>query len=237
MICREADQHGEVCGGVIAIERNGDWLYTECGKCGIVRCRHAQTADPELRQQLRFDQAGLPQRFVDAKFEQTADNQSALFMLKAWVSDVKNGSPLPAPALCGNVGRGKSHLLTMIGVRLIRTCDLRVMFRSARGLLREFQDFENGGQQAWKRATTVDVLILDDLGAERGTEWRQDQLADLVDVRYEAELPIVLATNFPPKAWADVMDARTASRLRGMTFSVELRGPDRRQLAIKEEVS
>ena len=237
MTCREVDQWGEVCGGTVSVERDGDWLFTECDKCGVVRSRHVETADPELKRQLRLEQAGIPKRFIGVKFDQTRDNESALFMARAWIADVKKGDGLPAPALWGPPGRGKSHLLAGIGIRLVKECDKRVLVRSARGLLRELQQFEDGAAQAWKRATTVDVLILDDVGAQQDTDWRQDQLADLVDARYEAELPIVLATNFAPKAWADVLDARTASRLRGMTFSVELRGPDRRQLAIKEEVS
>ena len=110
------------------------------------------------------------------------------------------------------------------------------MFTAVRLLLRDLQRFDNDvvRGQAWERAVTVPVLALDDLGAERVTDWRLDQIADLVDERWQAERPIVVASNFPPKLWRDAVEERTASRLAGMTFPVELCGRDRRQLTTSE---
>lgn len=225
MICAEQDTQGVVCGGSIAAERDGDWLVFHCAICGTERARHVKTADPAQKRQ----QANLPQRFLGVKFEEDEQNKSTLFALRSWLADFKEGNGLPSPAVWGNAGRGKTHLLSAVCARLIRECDASVWFRSARSLLRDLQDFDGDADRTWKRATTVAVLALDDLGAQQATDWRQDQIADLIDARYEAELPILVATNFPPKAWPEAMDARTASRLRGMTFALELRGPDRRQ--------
>jgi DNA replication protein DnaC len=81
---------------------------------------------------------------------------------------------------------------------------------------------------AWERAKTAELLVLDDIGAERPTEWAQDQIQGLVDYRYMHELPILMATNIPPRAWDDTFGPRTASRMRGMTLPFELGGKDLR---------
>lgn len=234
-MCPEVDRLENVCGGLIAVEQVDDWLHFRCGACGVERVQHIQTADPAQKRQLRLEQASLPLRFLGLKFEEDETNRSTLSALRSWIADYRKGERLPAPALYGHAGRGKSHLLTAVCTRLVRECDASVWFRPTRSLLRDLQDFDGDAERAWKRAVTVDVLALDDFGAQQVTDWRHDQIADLVDGRYERELPVVLATNFAPKAWRDATDERTASRLRGMTFALELGGPDRRQIQMHQE--
>lgn len=214
-------------GRVVAIEEVGSLIEGRCEECGTPAATPALKANPLVAHQRRIDRADIPRKFFGKQFERTDDNAAALQAARDWV-DGFDASPLPAPALWGRAGRGKSHLLSAVCVKLIRDRHVNVWFRSTRGLLRDLQDFDGNADQTWQRATTVKVLALDDLGAERGTEWRGDQLADLIDARYEAELPIVFATNYPPTAWGEVIDERTASRLRGMSFPIEVSGPDRR---------
>lgn len=229
MICREEDRRGKMCGGSVRSWTSEQWVYYSCDRCKIERVRHVSTADPDARKRVRLEQAGLPDRFVGLKFEQTVENADALEQIRRWVDGYRD-LPLPAPALHGEQGRGKTHLLTAICTRLVREQEAQVMFRSARSLLRELQRFDNEVQvtATWERAKTVDVLALDDLGAQRATDWRHEQLAELIDERYERDLPVLVATNFHPEAWGQMLDERSVSRLRGMTFGVELRGVDRR---------
>lgn len=219
----------DICTGrVIVREQVGDLLHGECNKCGHEAAFPAHKADPQLRRKVRIDKAGIPEKFLGKKFEETPENRPALEAIRSWLACLEDGV-LPAPALWGEVGRGKSHLLAAVCVRLIGY-DKAVMFTSTRALLRDLQQFDDRAVRgdAWKRATSVDVLALDDLGAQQFTDWRHDQIADLIEERYSQELPIIVATNFPPSQWEEMLDVRTASRLRGMTFPVELRGTDRR---------
>lgn len=232
------------CSGTFRVIEEGAVHHVACcDACHAEVTVPAAALDPAVAQRRRLDHAALPGRFAGIKFVEDDDNRSALRALRQWIgsqsSDPKEcvSSLLPAPAVWGDAGRGKSHLLAAISVRLVHECDVTVLYRSTRHLLRELQQFERpkngdpdaGADQAWRRAMSVDVLVLDDLGAQRGTEWRHDQLADLIDERYAREQPIVIATNYPPEAWERVLDARTHSRLRAMTFPIELAGPDRRQ--------
>ena len=59
----------------------------------------------------------------------------------------------------------------------------------------------------------VDLLHIDDLGAEYRTEWVLEQLYSIVNARYEAQRAIVATTNLMPDALAEHLGARTVSRL------------------------
>lgn len=237
------------CGGRLIVDNpDADVWEAECDTCGLTEGVHRSKVDGRSRQRRRLEQAGLPAEFAGRGFDEDEHNTGVAFIAKAWVRDYaawhaarptgggSYPSPPPAPALYGEAGRGKTHLLVAVCRLLIREADVGVLFRSTRHLLRELQDFEHrdAADLAWQRATTVDVLALDDLGAQQVTDWRHDQVADLIDERYQRRLPIVLATNFPPHLWEDALDARSVSRLSAMTAPIELAGPDRRQLAITQ---
>lgn len=71
-------------------------------------------------------------------------------------------------------------------------------------------------------------LLLDDLAAERESEWTAEILYRLLDYRYAWELPTVITSNVPPTEIRAKLGDRIASRLNGMGRRVVLEGPDRR---------
>lgn len=238
------------CAGTLEVIAAGEFVEVECG-CGYSAAAHRSRVDPETRKERRRDAAGFPAEFAGKPFHRDDDNRDAVVAASDWLGryaawraaraeDPDCSVELPlSPALWGRHGRGKTHLLVRVGERLIDEADCTVLFRTARRLLRELQDFDRDGgdrkhkgslaDQAWERALRVDVLLLDDLGAQRATDWRADRLAELIDERHSQQLPIALTINMPPGAWEQPLDMRTASRLRGITFPVELDGDrDRR---------
>ncbi len=80
-------------------------------------------------------------------------------------------------------------------------------------LLRESMDSEAGMVDFMDRLTAVDLLHLDDLGAENQTDWVLEQLYSIVNARYEAERAIVATTNLMPDELSERLGARTVSRL------------------------
>ena len=73
------------------------------------------------------------------------------------------------------------------------------------------------------------VLFLDDLGAEKPTDWVREQLYDLIDERYNARLPIHITTNLSIDRLAGVLGERIADRLREMCFQLTIDRPSFRQ--------
>ena len=81
--------------------------------------------------------------------------------------------------------------------------------------------------QRKQQAMTADVLLLDDVGAESETAWTQEQLYQVLNARYNARAPTVIATNRHPQQ----LEPRIRSRLADWRLVEEcvLTGPDQRR--------
>jgi DNA replication protein DnaC len=79
------------------------------------------------------------------------------------------------------------------------------------------------------RLTAVDLLHIDDVGAERKNEWVLEELYSIVNSRYEEQRSIVITTNIDDHdALCEQIGARTVSRLTEMCQEMLLSGEDRR---------
>ncbi|SHI24718.1 DNA replication protein DnaC [Sporobacter termitidis DSM 10068] len=74
----------------------------------------------------------------------------------------------------------------------------------------------------------IKLLVLDDLGAEKATDWALEKLFDLIDFRYNELLPIVATTNLTTLEMKDVLGDRIADRLRSMCKLVSITAPSQR---------
>ena len=105
--------------------------------------------------------------------------------------------------LHGPKGNGKSHLAAAITNYLIDERGTAALFLTAPDLLRSLRQEIQASVQGRSgessamldAAQEVPVLILDDLGAQRWTEWAEEQLFLLLDFRYRLESPTVVITN------------------------------------------
>lgn len=78
----------------------------------------------------------------------------------------------------------------------------------------------------------VDLLIIDDLGVERNSEFALEQVYAVIDERYKANLPLIITTNLTPKQMRNTQDiahSRIYSRVLEMCTPILLQGPDRRK--------
>ena len=82
------------------------------------------------------------------------------------------------------------------------------------------------------------LLVLDDLGAERRSEYSQEQVFNVIDARYRAKLPLIITTNLEideiknPK---DIGNARIYDRILEMCHPIRLSGCNRRRKKIRED--
>lgn len=83
----------------------------------------------------------------------------------------------------------------------------------------------------FERYARAGVLILDDIGAAKVSEWTEEQNYRLINYRYEHELPTLITSNLLPKDLSAQLGERVTSRLAEMTSRVVLEGADRRRAA------
>jgi len=93
------------------------------------------------------------------------------------------------------------------------------------------EDSEQHGQayQILEELVQVPYVVLDDLGIQRGTEWEEEVLYDLVDGRYSEERFTIVTTNQPLEEIQRISRGRIYSRLVEMCHLIEMEGPDWRK--------
>lgn len=115
----------------------------------------------------------------------------------------------------GDVGTGKTTLAMLVSKAALESGRSVAIYSLPRllNLLRESMDSDAGKLDLLDRLTAVDLLHVDDLGAENRTDWVLEQLYSIVNARYEAKRAIVATTNLMPDQLSDALGARTVSRL------------------------
>lgn len=132
----------------------------------------------------------------------------------------------------GLPGRGKTHAAACC-VRLAVEQGRKAKLTTAKALLDAIKAEWDGGEKGvLKRAEGYELLVLDDLGVERPTEWAMETLTGLVDARVAEGLPTVFTSNYGlgelRDRWGGMQGARIASRIGGACEVIELGGEDRR---------
>jgi DNA replication protein DnaC len=130
----------------------------------------------------------------------------------------------------GPVGTGKTTLAMLVS-RAALSAGRSVAVYSLPRLLNEIRDThraERSHVELLNRLTAVDLLHIDDVGAERTTDWVLEELYSIVNGRYEDERSIVVTTNDDPATLREQIGERTTSRLVEMCDLVQLLGHDRR---------
>ncbi len=90
--------------------------------------------------------------------------------------------------------------------------------------------FDGVTDMTLERCLTAPLLVLDDLGQQKASEWVTEQLYILINRRYEYQLPTIVTTNIPPKDWPMRWGGAIASRVTGMSTIIELKGVDYRSV-------
>ena len=131
----------------------------------------------------------------------------------------------------GPVGTGKTTLAMLVSKAALKA-GRSVAIYSLPRLLNEIRDThraERSHVDLLDRLTAVDLLHVDDVGAERTTDWVLEELYSIVNARYEDERSMVITTNILDRdELCEQITERTVSRLTEMCDELPLSGHDRR---------
>ena len=153
---------------------------------------------------------------------------------RAWLDHVR-ADPTASRGLLflGPEGRGKSSIAGALAVEI--GAPYYAQFWPTHDLLRtireEIRNRDEGRDDVLARIAKRRLLVLDDLGAERRSEWsRRDVIAGLIAARYDAGQLLVITSNLTPREIVDHLeDRRLPSRLAQMVEIIEVEGVDRRR--------
>lgn len=152
-----------------------------------------------------LNNSGLGERYKNATFESfsiTEENRDAYNAAKEYADNFinykKDGSGI---IFVGTNGTGKTHLAAAICLRLINHC-YKIKFETLINLLGKIKaTYDDSAKKESEgmivfQYTTCDLLIIDDLGEEKISEWGLEKLYYIINTRYENNLPVIITTNY-----------------------------------------
>ena len=126
----------------------------------------------------------------------------------------------------GTVGTGKSHMAACIANQLIDE-GYKVLMTNFATMVNILQQSFEGRQEYINSLNRYALLIIDDLGAERKSEYMQEQVFNIIDARYRSGLPMIITTNLTAdelKKPSDIGNSRIYDRILERCHPVEVKG-------------
>jgi len=201
----------ETHGGYTSLCHLGS-IWLGCPACSAAERAVEQRRDESLLRAARVQEwesglgrAGIPERFRDRTLESYVvdhDGQRhALAFAREYADNFDRVRKTGRSAIfMGNYGTGKTHLAVGIGLQVMREHRASVLFVSAGRIVRMVKD--TWARNAGKSESDVvaqmvfpDLLIVDEVGVQQGTEFERNVLFDVFNERYEQRKPSLLLTN------------------------------------------
>lgn len=193
-----------------------------CPKCGgtgfiIIERANISGAEPcECRLKGRSDRlegrAQIPPLYRNASFDNfivpgpdnpiaRRDLTTVLMQVKTFVRDFPNESR-PGLLLIGEPGCGKTHLAVAALHKIMTDRGFEGLFWDYQTLLNSIRagydaSSHSSNREAYRVALDTEVLMLDDLGAQRVTDWVEDTVTSIVTYRCNHRKPLIATTNLP----------------------------------------
>lgn len=204
---------------------------SNCPQCVKVREEQDQAdkqrklaAEQKRAFETRMGSALIPLRFTSKSFDDyraDGDGQRrALYMCQSYAENFaehfREGRSL---ILSGKVGTGKTHLACAVANYLASEGIYMPLYRTVSGLLQYIKgSYDNRSgyseSQAFAALVTPHLLVIDEVGATKPTEFELATLFNVINGRYEQQKPTIIITNLKPSELADALGERCVDRLR-----------------------
>jgi DNA replication protein DnaC len=196
------------------------------------RCRAQRIS----RAQARSLSAVIPRRYRDVAFDRPPvsdiDPRNTVDAVRGYVDRIDDHLAAGRGLwLMGSPGTGKTTLAMLVSKAALDRGHSVAIYSLPR-LLNEIRDThraERSHVELLDRLTAVDLLHVDDVGAERSTDWVLEELYSIVNARYEEQRSMLITTNIMDRdKLCEQITPRTVSRLTEMCDELPLHGYDHR---------
>ena len=224
----DSDDQCKLCQGRGWVSPNAPVGSPEFGAIAPCQCQESRIENERYDRLLKYSNLGRLSRFKFENLERhglSGSEDSKTLFLKAWeTASSYAAAPKGWLTFVGPNGSGKTHLAVAIANHCIEN-DQVVFFSHAPDLLDHLRSSfgpasEISYSDLFEQVRTVPILILDGLGSHSATPWAEEKLRQILNHRYNAELPTVVTTATP----LHEIDSYIAARLtaQGLGKIVEL---------------
>jgi DNA replication protein DnaC len=194
--------------------------------------------------QQRLADSNIPKRYLHCTLANFAAYNESLQQAVASARRVAESFPVTARGLLleGLPGVGKTHLAVAVLKQIVQTSGATGMFYDTRDLLRLIRSTYDPSTrttelQILRPVMTAELLVLDDLGAEKTSEWVEETMNLIVNTRYNERRLTIFTSNYQdipddtePNSLLFRIGHRMRSRLHEMCEFVQMDGADYREL-------
>lgn len=238
MVCGKCHTKKQYKGIFLGLEKVVPSLC-KCRAEEMEKEREAEKRKEAMRLAKKLRRAGMPVSDMQAWTFANSDNDNPRLM-QAAQNYVANFDELKREGkgllLYGDCGTGKTYAAGCIANALIDQgipCLMTIFSRVLNTLwgIEKKQEYIDAFNQ-------YSLLVLDDLGAERQSEYVAEQVFNIIDSRCRAKLPMIVTTNLTLRELtAPQANKRIYDRLLGVCHPVEVTGESRRRKKLKDDLS
>lgn len=140
--------------------------------------------------------------------------------------------------LMGSYGTGKTFYASAIANEVRKLGDY-VLIGTLSKLIQSMNEDYGRDKADWEhKIKTYPLMVIDDLGVERDTDYSYEQIENIIDLRYRSHMPVIVTTNISKEDLQNLNDVRKErvwSRLREMCTAYVISGEDRRRNKAREK--
>jgi DNA replication protein DnaC len=218
-----------------------NWVQPVCKCVNEIereRIRQAETHHQRMEIKKLFSISSLGEKFAESTLDTynvREGSEQAFNATKKYIEEYPNWKQ-DCLLIWGTYGNGKSHLAAAV-TNALEGKGYSVVFQSVPELLRRIKstfnkDNKESEQQIMKALLECDLLVLDDIGAEKLSDWVQEVMFNIIDGRYRKGLPIFYTSNLKPLELSNQIGSRSYDRLVETSLTVENKATSfRREIA------